>query len=65
VALRRQGVGAQLMSELRALAAARPGCSRVEWMTDRAGPGALAVYKSLGFAEFDGKIVYRVDSGAA
>ncbi|KUO18429.1 cyclophane-containing RiPP N-acetyltransferase HaaN [Streptomyces dysideae] len=63
--LRRQGVGAQLMSELRAVAAARPGCSRVEWMTDRANPGARAFYKSLGFAEFDGKIVYRVDSGGA
>ncbi|WP_411113933.1 cyclophane-containing RiPP N-acetyltransferase HaaN [Streptomyces sp. 029-5] len=60
--LRRQGVGALLMDELRALAAARPGCSRVEWMTDRDNPNARAFYKSLGFAEFDGKIVYRVDT---
>ncbi|MBU3868160.1 GNAT family N-acetyltransferase [Streptomyces sp. 4503] len=60
--LRRQGVGAQLMDELRALAAARPGCSRVEWMTDQDNPGARAFYKSLGFAEFDGKIIYRVDT---
>ncbi|MFG2583685.1 cyclophane-containing RiPP N-acetyltransferase HaaN [Streptomyces malaysiensis] len=60
--LRRQGVGAQLMDELRTLAAARPGCSRVEWMTDRDNPGARAFYKSLGFAEFDGKIIYRVDT---
>ncbi|WP_435241807.1 cyclophane-containing RiPP N-acetyltransferase HaaN [Streptomyces cucumeris] len=60
--LRRRGVGAQLMSELRTLAAARPGCSRVEWMTDRDNPEARAFYKSLGFAEFDGKIVYRVDT---
>ncbi|MCX4550388.1 cyclophane-containing RiPP N-acetyltransferase HaaN [Streptomyces sp. NBC_01500] len=63
--LRRQGVGARLMSELRALAAARAGCSRVEWMTDRDNPSARAFYKSLGFAEFDGKIVYRVDAGTA
>ncbi|MFE5936216.1 cyclophane-containing RiPP N-acetyltransferase HaaN [Streptomyces sp. NPDC056470] len=61
--LRRQGVGARLMGELRTLAAARPGCSRVEWMTDRDNSGARAFYKSLGFTEFDGKIVYRVDSG--
>ncbi|MGW6837001.1 cyclophane-containing RiPP N-acetyltransferase HaaN [Streptomyces sp. NPDC054949] len=61
--LRRQGVGARLMDELRALASARPGCSRVEWMTDHDNPGARAFYKSLGFAEFDGKIVYRVDTG--
>ncbi|MFC5197800.1 cyclophane-containing RiPP N-acetyltransferase HaaN [Streptomyces kaempferi] len=64
-ALRRQGVGERLMNELRAIASARPGCSRVEWMTDRDNPGARAFYKSLGFAEFDGKIVYRVDTGAA
>ncbi|MDX3749599.1 cyclophane-containing RiPP N-acetyltransferase HaaN [Streptomyces sp. AK08-02] len=60
--LRRQGVGARLMDELRALATARPGCSRIEWMTDRDNAGARAFYKSLGFAEFDGKIVYRADT---
>ncbi|GLX51416.1 N-acetyltransferase [Streptomyces hygroscopicus subsp. hygroscopicus] len=59
--LRRQGVGDRLMGELRALAAARPGCSRLEWMTDRDNPGARAFYRSLGFAEYEGKIVYRVD----
>ncbi|GGL03261.1 cyclophane-containing RiPP N-acetyltransferase HaaN [Streptomyces flaveus] len=63
--LRRQGVGARLMDKLRALAAARPGCSRVEWMTDRDNPVARSFYKSLGFSEFDGKIIYRVDVGAA
>ncbi|MEU7561332.1 cyclophane-containing RiPP N-acetyltransferase HaaN [Streptomyces eurythermus] len=63
--LRRQGIGARLMDELRAIAAARPGCSRMEWMTDSDNPGARAFYTSLGFTEFDGKIVYRVDSDTA
>ncbi|WP_304951803.1 GNAT family N-acetyltransferase [Streptomyces sp. AVP053U2] len=63
--IRRQGVGARFMAELRALAEARPGCSRVEWMTDRDNPDARAFCKSLGFDEFGGKIVYRVDSGPA
>ncbi|MCH0562159.1 cyclophane-containing RiPP N-acetyltransferase HaaN [Streptomyces sp. MUM 2J] len=63
--LRRQGVGARLMEELRSLAAARPGCSRLEWMTERDNPGARAFYKALGFAEFNGKVVYRFDSGTA
>jgi ribosomal protein S18 acetylase RimI-like enzyme len=60
--LRQQGIGARLMNELRGIAAARPGCSRVEWMTDRDNPIARSFYQSLGFAEFDGKIVYRADS---
>lgn len=61
--LRRQGVGTRVMNELRALAAARPGCSRVEWMTDRDNPRARSFYRGLGFTEFNGKIVYRVDAG--
>ncbi|MEW2300984.1 cyclophane-containing RiPP N-acetyltransferase HaaN [Streptomyces sp. NPDC006655] len=63
--LRRQGIGARLMGELRSLAAARAGCSRVEWMADRDNPGAPAFYEALGFTKADGKIVYRVDSGTA
>ncbi|GFH39463.1 cyclophane-containing RiPP N-acetyltransferase HaaN [Streptomyces pacificus] len=63
--LRRQGVGARLMEELRSLATARPGCSRLEWMTERDNPGARAFYKALGFAEFNGKVVYRIDTGTA
>ncbi|MCO8307299.1 GNAT family N-acetyltransferase [Streptomyces sp. RKCA-744] len=51
------------MKKFQALATALPGCSRVEWMTDRDNPGARAFYKPLGFAEFDGKIVYRVGIG--
>ncbi|WNI24581.1 cyclophane-containing RiPP N-acetyltransferase HaaN [Streptomyces sp. ITFR-16] len=58
--LRQQGVGARLMAELRAIAAARPGCSRMEWMTDSTNPSARRFYKSLGFAEYEGKIIYRI-----
>ncbi|MFE9854678.1 cyclophane-containing RiPP N-acetyltransferase HaaN [Streptomyces sp. NPDC005780] len=63
--LRQQGVGAQLMAELRKVAAARPMCSRVEWMTDRSNPAARSFYRSLGFAEFEGKIMYRIDASKA
>lgn len=63
--LRRQGIGAQLMAELRNIATARPGCSRMEWMTDRDNPNAQAFYRLLGFEQDDGKIVYRVNAGAA
>jgi GNAT superfamily N-acetyltransferase len=63
--LRRHGLGARLMSELRALAEERPGCSRVEWTTDRVNPDARAFYTSLGFTEFDGKIFYRVPTRTA
>ncbi|WP_406450502.1 GNAT family N-acetyltransferase [Streptomyces sp. NBC_00876] len=62
--LRQQGVGARLMAELHAIAAARPRCSRMEWMTDRSNPAARTFYESLGFAELDGKIVYRVGASA-
>lgn len=34
-------------------------------MTDPDIPGARAFYKSLGFAEFDGKIIYRIDTRTA
>ena len=63
--LRRQGVGARMMQELRNIAAARPGCTRVEWMADHDNPDACDFYRSLGFAELDGKIVYRLDAGEA
>jgi ribosomal protein S18 acetylase RimI-like enzyme len=62
--LRRQGVGAQLMAELRAVAAARPGCSRIEWMADHDNPIARGFYKSLGFEEQEGKIFYRIPAQA-
>lgn len=60
---RREGVGARLMAELRAVATARPGCSRMEWMADTSNPRARRFYASLGFEEVAGKVVYRI--GAA
>ncbi|MEV4481801.1 GNAT family N-acetyltransferase [Micromonospora coxensis] len=59
---RRQGVGARLMEEMKAIAARSPGCSRLEWMTDRSNDGARAFYRQLGFEEFEGKVNYRLDA---
>ncbi|MFE4966335.1 cyclophane-containing RiPP N-acetyltransferase HaaN [Streptomyces sp. NPDC056660] len=61
--LRRQGIGVRLMDELREFATARPGCSRLEWMTDRVNSNARTFYRSLGFEEDNEKIVYRIGTG--
>jgi ribosomal protein S18 acetylase RimI-like enzyme len=58
--LRGQGIGRRLMDELRTIAAARPGCSRVEWQADNDNPIARGFYRSQGFEEHEGKIFYRV-----
>jgi GNAT superfamily N-acetyltransferase len=57
---RRRGTGSTLMARIREIAAQRPGCSRVEWMTDRDNADSRAFYRKLGYEEFDGKIMYRV-----
>jgi ribosomal protein S18 acetylase RimI-like enzyme len=61
---RRLGTGTRLMQEIKSIAAARPGCSRIEWMTDRDNEDARAFYQRLGFEEFMGKVNYRVDRTA-
>lgn len=58
---RRYGLGHDLMDRLREIATARPGCTRLEWMTDRSNDGARSFYRELGFEEFKEKIVYRWD----
>jgi GNAT superfamily N-acetyltransferase len=60
---RGQGIGRRLM---RAVfdTAAKHGCSRVEWTTDRDNVGAQAFYQQLGVPVHSSKIFYRVeDSG--
>lgn len=56
---RRRGIGARLMAELHAVAAARHGCSRVEWTADRGNDAALAFYRALGYQELGSKVFYR------
>jgi ribosomal protein S18 acetylase RimI-like enzyme len=58
---RRAGVATALVNELRVMAATRPGCSRLEWMTDSSNNGARAFYRSLGIPEFEGRVVYRLE----
>jgi ribosomal protein S18 acetylase RimI-like enzyme len=58
---RRLGIGVQLMRAMQAIAEARPGCSRIEWQTDRGNDSARAFYKKLGFDEFEGKVNYRME----
>lgn len=56
---RRTGTGARLLDELRAIAEARPGCSRIEWTTDRDNKAAMEFYHALGHRELSSKIMYR------
>jgi GNAT superfamily N-acetyltransferase len=56
---RGDGVGEELMRELRAIATAR-GCSRVEWTADSWNDGALRFYERLGARAKD-RPFYRWD----
>jgi GNAT superfamily N-acetyltransferase len=61
---RRAGVASRLIDHLRTVAADRPGCTRVEWVTDRDNASARAFYRALGVPEFGGKVFYRLDGDA-
>ncbi|MDH6545203.1 GNAT family N-acetyltransferase [Streptomyces sp. SPB4] len=57
-AARRQGVAGALIAAVRD-AAAKAGCSRVEWTADTDNPAALSFYQALGAEPHRGKIFYR------
>jgi GNAT superfamily N-acetyltransferase len=56
----RKGIGRELMQALFDLAA-KHGCSRVEWTTDRDNADAQAFYASFGTAPVDAKLFYRLN----
>jgi GNAT superfamily N-acetyltransferase len=60
----RQGIGKLLMDGLLTVAA-KHGCSRVEWTTDRESEGAQRFYAKLGVPVNGGKLFYRVELGDA
>jgi GNAT superfamily N-acetyltransferase len=60
----RQGIGKLLMDSLLTVAA-KHGCSRVEWTTDRDSEGAQRFYAKLGVPINEGKLFYRVELGDA
>jgi GNAT superfamily N-acetyltransferase len=60
-ACRGRGVGGSLMRRLFDLAV-ESGCSRVDWMTDRANLDAQAFYARLGHTPNTGKVFYRAQA---
>ena len=61
-AYRGRGVGKLLMRAVFE-AAARHGCSRVEWTTDVTNTGAQAFYARLALPRYPSKVFYRVETG--
>jgi GNAT superfamily N-acetyltransferase len=59
-AVRRAGVGQQLMDALFEIAA-KNDCSRVEWQTETTNDAARSFYSGLGAPEVDGKVFYRLE----
>ncbi len=59
-ACRGRGIGRLLMQALFGLAA-KHGCSRVEWTTDRGNTSAQAFYHRLGLPVHASKLFYRAE----
>lgn len=58
---RRGGVASQMIRMIQSIAAARPGCTRVEWTTEQGNEAGRAFYQALGIPENPGKIRYWID----
>jgi GNAT superfamily N-acetyltransferase len=58
---RGRGVGRLLMERLQDIAA-KEGCSRLEWTTDRDNEAAQAFYKAIGFEADASKVIYRAST---
>ncbi len=62
-AARGQGVGRKIMAFLAKLAGER-GCSRIDWVTERTTPRAMAFYDRLGAERMDQRVYYRLGGEA-
>ncbi len=62
-ATRSQGVGRRIMAFLARLAHER-GCSRIDWVTERSTPRAMAFYDRLGAERLDERVYYRLTGNA-
>ena len=60
---RSRGVGRRIMAFLARLAAER-GCSRIDWVTERSTPRAMAFYDRLGAERMDQRVYYRLGGEA-
>ena len=60
---RGQGVGRRIMEFLARLARERD-CSRIDWVTERTTPRAMAFYDRLGAQRMDQRVYYRLDGEA-
>ena len=60
---RGQGVGRRIMEFLARLARERR-CARIDWVTERTTPRAMAFYDRLGAQRMDQRVYYRLDGEA-